>query len=191
MRIRQRSNLKTGSDQILDLKEFDILYISTAEELMLTFSDMEGEIVEAMKVKGNQRIRINQDIHIKVDCEQFTHWGYDIGTSREVVDPVPVELESDRTPETMEEKLFRMVGEAAMNMYGKDSEEIETLEEALDFDINMDGDVGILSGLEVIELADEAPLPPQEASEAAPSAASETNAPDVPTSEQTPQNPPQ
>jgi hypothetical protein len=161
MRIIERSNLKTGPGVIEDVHETDILYFSSVMPCTLTISDPDGEIVGQQIVQGNQRVRLNRDCDISVDIAQYQHWGYDICSSREISDPVPFEVITDRKPETLQEKMQRMVQQIAHTTMALNNAEVETLEEALDFDVDGEGEVA-LSGYGVIELVDEMPKEPPE-----------------------------
>jgi hypothetical protein len=56
-------------------------------------------------------------------------------------DEVPVEVPLGEPPSILE-RMQQMVREEVINRYGRYSEEVETLEEAMDFDINEDGVIG-------------------------------------------------
>jgi hypothetical protein len=56
-------------------------------------------------------------------------------------DEVPVEVPLGEPPSILE-RMQQMVREEVINRYGRHSEEVETLEEAMDFDINEDGIIG-------------------------------------------------
>jgi hypothetical protein len=68
-------------------------------------------------------------------------------------DPIPFEVNIDNPPSIMD-RMRVMIQEEFMNKYGDDSREIETLEEALDFDIDNDGEIGFTAG-EIAAMTDE------------------------------------
>ena len=49
--------------------------------------------------------------------------------------------EENGPPLTLEQKLMRAFGDRLMAQYGPDSNEVETMEDAMDFDIDGDGDI--------------------------------------------------
>lgn len=109
----------------------------------------------ATDVDGVIRFRTgDQEVNARVNVQGDAIWSFDIDPEYafDKADPVPVELPDDaRPPESLEEKLKRFVGEMVAHRFGEDSEQMETLEEALDFGDD-EHEIPPLSGYEVTEM---------------------------------------
>lgn len=83
-------------------------------------------------------------------------WAIDFQDDNEtytLADDVPVEVGIESPPDIMT-RMRQMIAAEVMNKYGNDSQEVETLEEALDFDIDGDGQIGY-SAAEIAAMDDE------------------------------------
>lgn len=109
---------------------------------------------------GRIRLRTETEVPVRISVDSGRHWSMEVKprpSPREILDPTPVEIpEGAKIPETLEEKLKRMLAGMVVERYGKDSPEVETFEEAMDFDIPDESD-DPLSGYEVQDMED---LPP-------------------------------
>jgi hypothetical protein len=68
-------------------------------------------------------------------------------------DDVPMEINMDEEPDIMT-RMRNLITAEVMNKYGQDSNQVETLEEALDFDIDGDGEIGYTAA-EIAAMPDE------------------------------------
>lgn len=57
-------------------------------------------------------------------------------------DPIPFEVDVDEKPTNILDRMRDLIKAEVMNRYGADSEEVETLEESMNFDIDGDGEIG-------------------------------------------------
>lgn len=114
----------------------------------------------AHSVDGRLRLRTETEVPVRISVDEGRHWSLDVRprpAPTDLVDPTPVEIpEGQKLPETLEAKLRRMIAGMVVERYGRDSDEVETLEEAMDFDVPDDAD-DPLSGYEVQDMDD---LPP-------------------------------
>lgn len=98
-----------------------------------------GEEQETIAVTkaGKLKVKIEDDIILACKCPDGFHWSYDIIKRTEENDGVPFAvIEENRQPMSLETKLRYMIAQMALEKFGRDSEEVETLEDALDFDID-------------------------------------------------------
>lgn len=162
--------MKTGPATV-DLEAHSIVFI-TADQPTKVFlvNDQGEENLLFTTTKKRFRFRVqDKPITLTIDAEPLQHWDIDVIPAREKGDPIPVEIpEEMMIPETLEEKMRRMISSMAAHMYGANNPDVETLEEAMDLDLNDDGE--IFSGYEVTTLADETPPaePPPAAAEPVP-----------------------
>lgn len=106
---------------------------------------------------GKLRLRTETEVPVRISVGPASHWSMDIKprpSPTEILDPTPVEIpEGEKLPETLEAKLKRMLAGMVVERYGRTSEEVETFEEAMDFDVPDEPD-DPLSGYEVQDMED-------------------------------------
>jgi hypothetical protein len=134
----------------------------------------DGEIVQMFSKRDNTlRFNAHHDGEVKVNIKTTGHFAVESDQAEESVSSIPIEIpEEMKFQETMEDKMRKFVYEMVRERYGDDSDQMETLEESMDFD--MDGDDEPLSGYEIQEMIPEEPieaqtdssLPSQEAQDA-------------------------
>jgi hypothetical protein len=143
------------------------------EPVDLLASSMDGVLV----------LRTAEEISVRVNVDPAAHWAIDLeplASPVEKTDPVPVEMPSDaHGMETMEDKLQRMLASMVRERFGQNSEEFETMEEHMDFDVDEDVDDQVmLSGYEVKEMVEDFPVdqaPPSSPAEPPPKAEPEAD----------------
>jgi hypothetical protein len=171
--------LKSGSAEIF-IPVGKSVTIESTNVLQLSTVSPDGEIVPFKMVDG--RFVFKSPGQIIIDTpEESDIWYINYQTPEitfDKADPVPVEAAITEAP-TMMERMQALIRQEVLNRYGAGSDEVETMEEAMDFDIDGDGIIG--SQYEVME---EEYLSDQGGYE--PTATSEGQSPDVqPTSETT------
>lgn len=91
---------------------------------------------------------------IKASPETFWYASFqDVKQTFDPSDPKPVEANIENPPSTID-RMRAMIAEEIMHRYGANSDAVESAEEAFDFDIDGDGDIG-LSGYEVVDMVEE------------------------------------
>lgn len=136
-----------------------------------------GDITATQINPGRKhRVKVYEDTNCELTINDKAHWSHYCAENglREKGDPIPIEVEEDTVPLTLEEKLLRSFGDKLLAQYGPDSREVETMEDALDFDIDGDGVIASpyeVTNLEPLEpMATESPPndPPEESREQPP-----------------------
>ncbi len=110
---------------------------------------------------GILTIKTTDDFTMEVRTEPKALWSLDatpISPPTEPYDPIPIEI-AEEEPMTLHQQIRQMVGQMALERYGHS--EMETIEEALNFDVDGDGEIG-LSGFEVMEDEELEPTPDPE-----------------------------
>ena len=139
-----RQSLEIGPKTI-DFNKYERAWITCGEEIGLYHVDANGVIAElALLVPRNKRmsLRFDQDLRIAVMASEGTPWALDImeGVGIDPADPTPVELPEDAVKvETLEQRLKRHLHALVEDMYGRNSKEFESFEEANDLDWDNDG----------------------------------------------------
>jgi hypothetical protein len=128
-----------------------------AEFAVVQVDEKTGEVLRFLGASQDRQLNlvVREDCAIKVEIEDYmvwSYWAHHVGPDIEIPDPVPVEIIAPEQPDSLEMSLKRLFGQMVMEKYGQDSEELETAEEAMNFDLDGDGLVG---GHEVF------PVPPK------------------------------
>jgi hypothetical protein len=93
-------------------------------------------------------------IHVEATDSEFWLMDYqDKKRTFTTADSTPVEVNIENPPDIMT-RMKALIQAEIMNKYGADADEVETLEEALDFDIDGDGEIGF-SAAEIAAMPDE------------------------------------
>jgi hypothetical protein len=188
-------SLKTGSKAFLFPANTQVTIKSEQKDFSVYTVNDDGEPEDFLAISSNGilKFRTIDAVDGFVNVENNMHWSIDLvplSSPYETHDPVPVEVPEDkRVPESLQSKLERMLAGMVAERYGKDSREMETFEESMDFDIDDDDDPVARSGYEVSELIDDFPdvglspdpdpqLPPAEPSEGKDAEASTGSTPD-------------
>ena len=129
--------------------------------------DKDGNPVEVLSQSrgGKCRFFTEEEITVLMNCNALTHWTFDFFRTHETPDPVPHELAMEGTPPmTMEERLRTFIGDMIAQRYGSSSEEFDTFEEAMDFDIEEEADPLTPYEENMLELIEEEPVdePPRD-----------------------------
>lgn len=152
-----------GNEKVSIIAEGPIAVFSVGE-------DGVPEDIVGSSLDGRLRFRTRGPFRGYVNIADGLHWSMDVTEMPDPFDksdPVKVEIPDDaKIPETLEDKLKRFLMGMIVERYGKESVEHETMEDALDMDVD-DDDAIPLSGYEVTEMTDVFPDIPEEA-EAAP-----------------------
>ncbi len=153
--------LQIGTQKIEVTGNAQILMQGT-HDFALVQLDVDGKPIRVLGVSddtGQLTIKTKDDFTMEIRTEKNALWSLDarpINPPTEPYDPIPIEI-AEEEPMTLHEQIRNMVGQMAMERYG--ASEIETIEEALNFDVDGDGEIG-LSGYEVLE--DEVLIPTPE-----------------------------
>ncbi len=164
--------------QVIEVSKDAQILFQGSKPFSLIQLDEAGKGIRILGVsdeQGLKTIKTTDDFTLEVRTEAKALWSMDavpINPPTEPYDPVPIEI-AEEEPMTLHDQIRKMVGQMALERYG--ASEIETIEEALNFDVDGDGEIG-LSGFEVLE--DEELIPTPEPAEAV---ATEETAEEVPT----------
>lgn len=167
-------NFKTGSGSVI-LSPWDKIHLQAEAPTIIgvfpiTVDPDTGEMEPSAEPIDNYQVvpgtdfRLNarqSNVELRVAPLMETgHWWFDVWEhvkALEPNDPQPVEIpEEALVPESLENKLKRMLGVMVEERYGRNSQEYDTFEEADDFDI--DPDYEPLSGYEVAYFEEEVPV---------------------------------
>lgn len=112
---------------------------------------------EVLKVIGSGtaldfKCREDTNLYLKQTSESSYVSIQEVEKQFNPADPVPVEIE-DKKPLTLKQELEKFIVDAVRHTYGQGSDQLETLEESMDFDL--DDDEVPLSGYEVLDLVEE------------------------------------
>ncbi len=144
--------LQEGRQVIEVSKDAQILFQGSKPFSLIQLDD-DGKAIRVLGVSddnGLKTIKTTEDFTLEVRTEAKALWSLDampIHPPTEPFDPVPIEI-AEEEPLTLHEQIRKMVGQMALERYG--DSEIESIEEALNFDVDGDGEIG-LSGFEVVE----------------------------------------
>jgi hypothetical protein len=153
-------SLKTGPQEY-EFEAHTKVIIQAEEDFSLHKVDVEtGEAIEILLRSRDGRLEFrtkDEGFQAIVAVKKGVHWSMDtyaLASPYDKADPNPVELPEDAlVPETLDQKLKRMLSAMVEERYGKDSEMYETFEESMDLD--MDEDSEPLSGYEVTDMAED------------------------------------
>jgi hypothetical protein len=147
--------------RILAETEFVVMSTTTNEKT----GEIKKDALFAISKDKEMVLRTKEDlINVFVQIDTGKHWSSEIETTNpyEKVDPVPFEVPEElRQPETLMEKMQRFMVNMVSERFGDNSREMETFEEAMDFDI--DGEEDITSPYELIDMEEEYPRQESEA----------------------------
>lgn len=183
---------KTGSSAYV-FDAFSKIEILAETRASVFAVNEDGELTQllASTLNGRMIVRTKEKpVNVFVSVPGNEHWSLEsipLASPFEKVNDIPVEIPEDKKrPETLQDKLKRFIMEQVADQYGQGSREMETLEEAMDFDI--DGEDNILSGYELQDMddvqyvPDETPdsVPAEQTPEETQSAATDDTAQDSP-----------
>ncbi len=166
--------LQIGTQKIEIGKDAQIMF-EASKPFSLIQLDVDGKAIRVLGVSddtGKKTIVTREDFTLEVRTEPKSLWSIDarpINPPTEPYDPIPIEI-GEEEPLTLHDQIRKMVGQMAVERYGES--EMETIEEALNFDVDGDGEIG-LSGFEVVEEETLIPTPEPESIEPAPETAPE------------------
>ncbi len=144
--------LQIGTQKIEVSANAQILF-EGSKPFSLIQLNADGDAIRVLGVSddtGRRTIKTKEDFTLEVRTDKHSLWSIDakpISPPTEPYDPIPIEI-GEEEPLTLHDQIRKMVGQMALERYGAD--EIETIEEALNFDVDGDGEIG-LSGFEVVE----------------------------------------
>jgi hypothetical protein len=156
-------NFKTGPHTVVLEPEDKLIYQSEVPHVIGVLNE-DGEEVTQLLSNSHEpvEIRATGATQLEMRIPRSRHSWYDHFKhvdACEKVSSIPIEIpEEAQVPETLEEKMMRFAAAMVEERYGRDSDEMESLEEAMDFDLDGDGDIG-LSGYEINEMIEEIPNP--------------------------------
>jgi len=139
-------SVKTGP-QVISVPSFSkVRFMAETDfSLMLCSTDKKtGEIVKerffAVSQDKQSIVRTKQDeADLYVSVPEGVHWSFEVENNSpfERVDSIPFEVpEALKKPETLEAKMRRFLAGMVAERYGADSDQMETFEESMDFDID-------------------------------------------------------
>ena len=156
---------KTGPAGI-DVPQDFAVELKAEVDFPLLLDGPDGRTLATSK-NGRLRFKAREDVSVYVAVPETIHWGGDIVEEPpdiERPDPNPIEIPEDMArPETLQEKMERFLGAMVRERYGEDSDEFETFEESMDFDLDTGEEP--LSGFEVSDDMPEDFLEPETRSE--------------------------
>jgi hypothetical protein len=103
---------------------------------------------------------ITRDCKLKFTVPKLMHTSVDaigIRPPHEVVSDIPVEVDVPIVPKDLQTQIKEFAAQLVVERYGRDSDEVDTFEDMMDFDIPDDDDV-LLSGNEVVDLIEQVPI---------------------------------
>lgn len=156
-------SLKTGPQAFVFPERTQIVIRSEQKDFAVYTVNDDGEPDDFLSLSHNGKLRFRTTGEIKgyVKVSEGVHWAIEvknIASPYEDSDPIPVEVPEDaKAPETLEDKLKRMLAGMVAERYGHDSDEMETFEDAMDFDID-DDLPSPLSGYEVQDMQEDFPV---------------------------------
>lgn len=116
-----------------------------------------GDVPIGFSVNNVLTFDCREDCELTIDIGSKAVWTADgkrIKSMYDPVDPIPVEIpEEYNAPPTLEDKMKLFLAEMVAERYGKDSKEMESFEDSMDFD--MDDDDMPLSQYEVHDMQPE------------------------------------
>lgn len=145
MEIKQ---LKSGTLYHGDIDTFiprgkHVTLVSTDTVLINTVDIETGELKKPYLVDV-QNLKFKSPGYLSIKASKKTLWSMDFQDHEktvEKVDSVPVE-QAVQEPLPILERMQQMIKAEVIARYGQNSEEAETLEDAMDFDLNDDGHIG-------------------------------------------------
>lgn len=149
-------SLKTGKHDFEFLPDVQY-FIQSERDFSILELDESGNPskVVATSLHGKLRFICRDHFLGLVNVPDGYHWSIDtryIKSPFENADPVPVEVPEDvKSPETLQDKLQRMLAGMIAERYGRDSDEMETFEDAMDFDME-DEDTPLTSRYDVTDM---------------------------------------
>jgi|GEM_PF-4070015 len=152
---------KTGSQKINFPPNAQVT-IRAEGQVSLIRLDAKGEPQELLAFGADGVLRFRTGIvayDYQVKVADLAHWSADIEENfgMEVPDPVPVEIPDDaKIPLSLEDTLKKFLVGVVAEKYGRESQEMETVEDFVDFD--MPDEATPLSGFEVTEVTPEYPV---------------------------------
>jgi hypothetical protein len=155
-------SIKTGT-KVLEAPKLSRVQIRAEGQVSLFTVDAEtGEPVELVASAPDGHINFRtgeEDAQVLVKVPEGHHYSYDVWyeSPYDKADPIPVEV-AEEQQETLEDKMYKFLGQMMLERYGSDSDEVDTFEEAMDFDIDGDGEIGS-SLTQYEEMEEEEPIP--------------------------------
>ena len=149
---------KTGP-QAMEIPAFHKVEILAEGRVSVYSVDEDGQpsALVATSEKGRLRFRTKETLSVYISVGEDLHFDISLVDQNpyDKVDPTPVELPEEAGPATLEDRLKTFLAGMVAERFGQDSDQMETLEEALDFD--MDDEEDPLSGYEVQEMIEDYP----------------------------------
>lgn len=167
--------------RLIGESDFTVYYLREVE------STGELERDKVIGISTNRELKFStkeQPITVEMVIGEGVHWSGDIEQKLpfDKVDSVPFEVPEElKRPETLEQKLQRMMASMVSERYGRDSAEYETFEDSMDFDV--DDELAMpLSDYEFSEMQEDfvEPVAESNESEAKPAESSATPSPEAP-----------
>jgi hypothetical protein len=130
----------------------------------------------------------DQEQNVLVKVAAAIHWSPELTDESpfDKVSSIPFEVPEElKKPESLEEKMKRFLAGMVIERYGIDSQQAETFEESMDFD--MDEVSEPFSAYELQDMPEEFPTEPQEAAEATPTDVKPSASEEPPAPKETPE----
>lgn len=162
--------LKTGAQQFVFPPHSKIRILAETRSAVFRVG-ADGQPTELLAAGDRELVfrTAGEEIDGLIHVPKGEHWSIEV-TDRlalEKLDNTPVEIPEDaRKPETMQAKLERMLHSMVVERYGRDSDEVQSLEEFNDFGPEEDGVA--MSGYEVTEMEPVEPPAPDDPPAVAP-----------------------
>ncbi len=168
--------------QKIEISKDAQLWFQGSHAFALIELDKDGKpkrIIGKSDDNGKANFVSRADFTLEVRTEPKSLWTLDafpVMSDKEPYDPIPVEI-AEEEPLTLHEQIRTLVGQMAIERYGKS--QVDTIEEALNFDVDGDGKIG-LSGYEVVE-EEQLELMPEAVVDVDPETTTEPVVPEAPT----------
>jgi hypothetical protein len=146
-------------DFALDVPAHVQMFVDSQVEFSVFEVDKKGKVLHFLgnSVDRKWKATVTKDCKLKFDVAEHMHTAVDarpIKPPHEVVSDIPVEVEVDLPPKDLQQQIKEFAALMVTERYGRDSEEVDTFEEMMDFDIPDDDDMP-LTGYEVQDVVPE------------------------------------
>ena len=129
------------------------VFIEGQTEFSVFLLDDENKVTQLIGNSVDRKLNFNvkDDCMLRVLQPKLMHAAIQVFTPNEKVSDIPVELDVDIAPKSMDQQIKDFCKQLVQHEYGKDSKEMDTFEDMFDFGDEDDGQ-SPLSGFEVNEM---------------------------------------
>lgn len=147
--------VKIGS-HVHDYPGNTIVYFQCQAPFAINYVDDDGKKVPLKSGQPGQLVdvRTKESCKLELVTDKFMHSTVEIRDPAEKVSDIPVEVDVDLSPKSMDQQIKDFCRVLVQHEFGSDSDQMDTFDEMFDFDEEDDGQAP-LSGLEVSEMTEE------------------------------------